>query len=205
MAEWTDEDEGLLRAYLIREHLRQTGQLPITSASCPLQLELGERCLVVTNAQLSKWQVTRYVEDHNVFRIRVKWAKDPLMAPFLWLFFLPFNLMSMLISRAAHTKSDSNWAFSGDGPLALTDHNLLQATYGGQLRFPLAQVTAVDVSEAPRGINFRWRNENYSAQVPAADRLSLVLMMRYLALGNRGDDLMVPGNFIDRARTLGRL
>lgn len=205
MSEWTDEDEGLLRAYRIREHLRKTGQLPITSAGCPLQLEPGERCLVVTRAQLSKWEVTRYVEDHSVFRIRVKWAKDPLMAPFLWLLFLPFNLISMLISHAAHTKSDSNWIFSGDGPLALTNRNLLQATYGSQLRFPLIQVTAVDVSDAPRGINFRWRNENYSVQVPAVDRLSLVLMMRYLALGNRGDDLIVPDNFIDHARTLGKL
>lgn len=205
MSGWTDEDEGLLRAYKIREHLRQTGQLPITSAGCPLQLEPGEQCLAITRAQLHKWEVTRYVEDHSVFRLRVKWAQDPLMAPFLWILLLPFNLISMFISRAAHTKTNSNWLFRGDGPLALTNRNLLQATYGGQLRFPLIQVSAVGVSDASPGINLRWRNENYFIQVPTVDRLPLVLMMRYLALGNRGDDLIIPDSFIDRARTLGKL
>lgn len=205
MSEWTDEDEGFLRAYKIRDLLRRTGQLPSTSAACPLQLEPGEQCLIITRARLYKWQITRQVENFSYFRLKVSFAKDPLMAPFLWVLLLPFNLISMLISRAAHTKTNSDWLFSGDGSLVLTNRNLLQATYGGQLRFPLVQVSAVDVSHASPSINFRWRNESYSIQAPSVDRLPLVLMMRYLALGNRGDDLTVPDSFIDHARACGKL
>lgn len=205
MSEWSPEDDGLLRAYTIREYLRKTGQLPGTSTAAPLQLEPGEICLYVTTGQLHKWQVSRYVEDHSSFRIRVKWAQDPLMAPFLWILLLPFNLISMLISRAAHTKTNSNWLFSGDGSLVLTNRNLLQATYGGQLRFPLIQISAVDANNTSPAINFRWRNENYSLVVPPADRIPLILMMRYLALNNRGDDLIVHDSFIERARALGKI
>jgi hypothetical protein len=213
MADWTDEDEGLLRAYKVRDYLRQHGQFQslaepssyVKQGERPLYLEPGEQCLAITRARLTRQVVYRYVpEDTRYFRLSYSFRKDPLVAPFMWIILLPFNLLSMLISRAVHTKTASN-SVVDDGSLIVTNRALRQATYGDHLRFPWVQVSAVDLSYSPPGINLRFRNEDCFIETSAVDRLALILMMRYLALRNRGDDLTVLDSFLDRARALGKL
>lgn len=58
---------------------------------------------------------------------------------------------------------------------------------------------------SPPGIRFSWRHKSFLLDPPTTYLLGLALMMRYLALGNRGDDLNVPDEFISRARALGKL
>jgi hypothetical protein len=206
MTAWTEEDEGVLRAYNTRDYLRRNGQIQSLSVASPLRLEPGENCLAIATARLSKWQVDRYVpEDTTYFRLKYSFAKDPLVAPFMWIIFLPFNLLSMLISRTAHTKTTTRWFVRGEGSLVVTDRALLQAIYGGQLRIPWNQVSDVTLSYSPPGINLKWHNESYFIETPTIGRLGLVMMMRFLALGNRGDDMTVPDSLIDRARALRKL
>jgi hypothetical protein len=62
---WSDEDEGMLRAYKLYRHLRGGGQLEfIPAANCPVRLKSREKCLAVTKARLYQWQPEkhRYVE-----------------------------------------------------------------------------------------------------------------------------------------------
>ena len=207
MAAWTDEDEGLLRGYRVREDLRHNGGLLGVQGMSRLHLEPGEEVYAGIRARLQKSITvsTGLPGDATYFRLKYSFAKDPLMAPFMWIILLPINLLSWGISYLYHRKSETRWIEAGGGDLLVTNYALIQAASGGQARFPWPQISAADLSYSPPGINFTWRYERYFLQASAIDRVALVVMMRFLALGNPGDDLRVPDEFLVRARSLGKL
>jgi hypothetical protein len=213
MAEWTDDDQALLWAYQLREYLRENGQLYHFPDRSHLYLESGEETIaVVRSTRVRGLTIDKTLpENTTYFRLTYSFAKDPLVAPFMWILLLPFNLISMLFSRAIHTKTTTFWHAMSEGDLAITNRALLGSTYGGQLRFSWRDFTAINLSNAhpgitaPPGIHFRWKNQSYFIEAPTASRLGLMFMMRYLAAGSRGEELQVPDGFIDRARRLGKL
>lgn len=162
MAAWR-EDKGPAQAYKIRDYLRQNGQFQSLSIACPLYLEPGERCLVITTTRLSIREVYRNVpEDVTYFRLKYSFAKDPLVAPFMWIILLPFNLLSMMFARAAHpVTTNSSQKPIGQGYLAVTDRALIQGVYGNQFRFPWSEVYSVNLRHSPPGINFQWSGLSY--------------------------------------------
>ena len=207
VAAWTDEDEGLLRGYRVREYLRHNGGLLGVSGTSRLYLQPGEEVYAGIRARLQKLVTasTGLPEHATYFRLKYSFAKDPFGAPFMWIILLPINLLSWCISCLYHRKSETRWIEAGGGDLLVTNYALIQVAPGEQLRFPWHQLSVADLSYSPPGINFTWRYERYFLQTSTIDRLALVVMMRFLALGNRGDDLRVPDEFLIRARSLGKL
>ena len=113
---WTEEDEGLVHAVRLAAYLRYSDSLQPDVQPTPVGLEPGESHFAVTGGQVLQWtQISVEPDEWSYFRLRVKWAKDPLMAPFLWLVLLPFNLLSRQFSKARAT--NTQWV-GGLSPMA---------------------------------------------------------------------------------------
>ena len=206
---WTPEDQGLLEALQLLDHLQRYNQFPSSMNSSPLPLMQGERALRTTSARALRWQRKTKVqpEEYHYLRLRVKWSKDPLMAPFLWLLLLPFNIISMLIARPRATKDHDQWIEAGSGPLVVTDRAILQAISGGMswLRIPWVDIRAVGLTANPGEISLTWEDQSFFFYVPEEDRLWVYVASRYMAFNDTTVELPRPTDFINRARYFGHI
>jgi hypothetical protein len=191
MANWPGEDEGRLRARDARKYLKKNGHFKDIAVPQSIHLEPGEQCLLATRAKLDKFYVGKYPNSSpkGAFRITVKWAKDPMAAPFLWLFVLPFNLLFKAISNSANNRNTSHWMSKQSGRLVLTDRALVHSSYGRQTRLlwtDFSDVTPAyfrDNEATSPSVGFRCLNEGYCLDVPEVDRLSVALIMAHHGLG----------------------
>jgi hypothetical protein len=208
---WTAQDQGLLEALQLLDHLRRYNQFPPSSInSSPLPLEQGETTLRVISARTLTWhkKIKVQPQEYHYFRIKVKWAKDPLMAPFLWLLFLPFNIISMLIARPPTTKDHDRWEEIGRGPLAITDRAIIHTRPGEwvPLKIYWSSVTAVGFTASPVEIRLTTLgDQRILIYVPEEARLWVYIASRYLAFNDSTVELPRPADFINRARHLGYL
>ena len=207
MSVWTSEDEGLLRAYNIRNYLRTSDRLQsISDRSSPLRLQPGEVYFANMPSYLQAWQKYMSAPDNfTYFRLRTKWAKDPLGAPFIFIFLLPFNLISRFISYQNAKQVEMRWETVATGSVVITDRALVQGSEHRQFRMPWQEISALSISNSPPGVNITWRNQPYLLVTPAEDRLPVFLISRYMTIGDRGEELKVSEEFLARARSLGKL
>ncbi len=206
MTYWTNEDEGLLRAYKTRNYLRTHDELQNIPYSSPVMLQPGERYFATSQARVQEARTYTTLPDNwSYFKLRTRVAADPLMAPFIFILLLPFNLVSRFISYQRAKKVETRWATIANGPMVVTDQALVQASTPGQFRMTWLEMSAVDLCTLPLGINITWRNRSYLLEVPAEDRLNLFVMLRYMAIGDRGNTINVPEEFLAHARSLGKL
>lgn len=82
MTPWTDDDEGLLWAYRIRNYLQQDGRLPDFSDVSALHLEPGEYNYVSTTTRFYQWQARTSMPESPVLPLEGEIRKGSLDGPF---------------------------------------------------------------------------------------------------------------------------
>jgi hypothetical protein len=203
---WTPEDDGLLNAVHISGAIKDHGHPAWNEAVPPVPLEPGEQHIGTSPSRAEQLLRTRIrPEGWSYFRIRVKWAQDPLMAPFFWLLLLPFNLISRLIAQERATQTHEQWQEVGNGWLVITQMAMLQTVPGGLLRIPWTGVSSVKVSASPGGISIVYQGQNYFFGLPPESRLWVYVASRFLALNDTSVELSIPSDFFYRARRAGRI
>ena len=200
-ASWTEADEGLLYAVQLVEHIQRYNSFPPNNVNSPLPTQPGEKIIGVTFAQGYNliWGKVR-PESWSRFRITVKWAKDPLMAPFLWLLVLPFNIVFALIGRERATQTYSNWRPAGSGPLVITDRGLLHGVPTGLLRAPWGRVKNVTLDRQTPGVKIVYEGQEFLFTTSYKWCPWLYVACRFLAFNDRAPKLEIPAGFEERAR-----
>lgn len=203
---WTAVDEGLLNGIQLVNHLQDYDRLPSSQSSSPMPLQSGEEYLGVTSSQGLKWTRIRVrPESWSRFRFTVKWARDPLMAPFLWLILLPFNIIFALIARERATQTHEQWSEIGRGYLVITQLALLQSAPGGLIRIPWDKVTAVGLDSMLAGISVTYEAQHFHFKIPPESCPWFYVASRFLAFNERSPTLNVPEDLLTRARFHGRI
>src|SRR5258708_4794040 len=198
---WTAEDEGLLAGIKLLDYVRYNDGLQPQLEKPPFTLGLGEEHIATTSARVSEWvSVRTRPEDWRFFRLRVKWAQDPLMAPFLWLLLLPFNIISFFISRAMATETRLQRKQVGQGFLTITQRALVQSTPSGSMRIPWAEINTVDLGSVPE-IYVTSRGRRFVFVLPFESQMWFYVAFRYLAFKDRATKLPIPTAFLARARS----
>jgi uncharacterized RDD family membrane protein YckC len=200
---WTEEDEGLVHAVRLTAYLRYSDSLQPDVQPTPVGLEPGESHFAVTGGQVLQWtQMSVEPEEWSYFRLRVKWAKDPLMAPFLWLMLLPFNLLSRQFSKARAT--DTQWVRRpvADGAVILTDRRVVVVGRAGAIQLALSDISRVELRESD--INIKCGESAYDLKLSPVLRAWFFVALRFLVFGDRTPLLPIPFDFYERAGALGK-
>jgi hypothetical protein len=205
---WTAADEGLLKGMRLAQYLQNHDRILPNQVSSPLPLQVGEETLCTASAQVMKWtRITVRPETWDRFRFTVKWAQDPLMAPFLWLILLPFNLIFALIARERATQTHEQWTEIGSGYsyLVVTQWGLLLGTSVGTTRIPWEKVTDISTDTSRAGMRVSCEGQHFYFNLQHELCPSIYVASRFLAFHDRTPVLPISQDFLARARVQGRI
>ena len=195
--QWTPLDEGIWRGIQVRLRVESGDWLPDLGPRP--DLGSGERLLIEQPGRIYEFTYTPGT-DGSYRRVRVNWARDPLMAPVWALLVAPVNLVSWAIATS-RSQPRQRTVSHGETLLRITDR-ALAVSWQGQWRYYDASSIKYYPREMPDSLCLLDIRQRYFLRLgvelaPTAYMTACVTFGRYQHVG-------VTPAFRERAARFGR-